>query len=73
MSLLNETDIPGAKRWLVGGLVVAILLTVFLLKADDGLTYSDSEIRLKNTLFELRSAQAGLSTGEVDPRQQSIK
>ena len=66
---------PGSKeyqtgmRWLLIGLPVSVLLTVFLYQIDKGLTFSSRERDLSQTLHELRSAQNELGAGVSDERE----
>lgn len=56
-------------RWFLGAGLAAILLALFLVSADNLLTHSKREILLKNTLYELRTAQAGIPSDVSDPRE----
>jgi hypothetical protein len=66
--ILDQKELEGGKRWFFGAGIVAILLALTLWKIDDFLTYSDKEIRLGETLLELRSAQTSLNSDVSDSR-----
>ncbi|MCI5066482.1 hypothetical protein MRY87_12230 [bacterium] len=63
----------GSYIWLAIAGSVAVLLSYSLFRVDNVLTYSDKEERLGKTLHELRSAQAEVSSGERDPRQDNLE
>ena len=60
-----------AARWFIGGLIGAAALTSFLIFADDTLTNSPDRDRRAQEMSELRTAQAALGHGLIDPRTQS--
>ena len=58
-----------AFKWIFGAGAGAILLSLFLVAADYGLSHSDSEKRLGDTLRELRTAQSQMASRVTDSRQ----
>ena len=65
----NEAIDADAFRWIIGAGAFALLLTAFLIAADYGLSHSDREKRLGETLRELRTAQASMASHVTDQRQ----
>ena len=57
-----------AYMWFFGVGAIAICVAVTLATIDQSLTNSDREVRLNNTLKEVRSAQASFETRNVDKR-----
>jgi hypothetical protein len=65
----NDVIARDAYLWLIGAGTFAVALSVFLALADHGMSRSDSERRLGETLRELRTAQASMHSRVTDPRQ----
>ena len=66
-----KVDPQDEKRgitWFYGAGLFALLLSCLLAYTDHMMQNSDSEKRLGKTLRELRTAQASLTNGSVDPR-----
>ena len=65
----NQAIARDAFTWLIGAGAFAVALSVFLALADYGMSRSDGEQRLGNTLREIRTAQASLPARVTDERQ----
>jgi hypothetical protein len=62
-------DEKGGASWFYGAGAIAILFSIFLYAADEGLSNSKRDQNLGKTLFELRSAQSLVGTEATkDPR-----
>lgn len=70
---ISKEELKGGWMWLFFAGSVAIGLSLFLYYVDTALTNSDSEERLAETLTELRTAQANVSSGVADYRQISAE
>jgi hypothetical protein len=57
-----------AYMWFFGVGALAICIATALATIDQNLTNSDREVRLNNTLKEVRSAQASFETRNLDRR-----
>jgi hypothetical protein len=64
----TPTEIRNGYRWLFGAGLVAIGIASFLYLSDELLTHSHRERELGRALYELRTAQSGVGTGESDER-----
>jgi hypothetical protein len=60
----NSDEVKAGWMWFIGSFIVATSLTIALLKIDDGLTFSSSEVDKGELLKELRTAQ--FEVAEVD-------
>ena len=65
---LTPEEVKGAYAWFFGVGAIAIGIAFSLFTLDNSLTYSDREVRLNNTLKEIRSAQASFETRNLDQR-----
>lgn len=65
----NQAIARDAYIWLIGAGTFAVALSLFLALADHAMSRSDSELRLGETLREMRTAQASMHTRVTDPRQ----
>lgn len=65
---LTPQEVKGAYFWFfcVGTVAIGVAFTLF--QIDNGLTSSNREVRVNNTLKEIRSAQASFETRNVDQR-----
>jgi hypothetical protein len=66
---LDPHEVKDGIRWFFVAGIVAVVLSLSLLKVDDMLTYSPGEARLGATLQELRKAQAGVPSRSIDERE----
>ncbi len=64
-----EREHSDGIRWLLGAGFAAVLVTAFVAWADTTLSNSTREKDLGRTLLELRTSQASIPSGAVDPRQ----
>lgn len=67
MNIDPKIERDGIRWFFIAG-TAALALSLFLFFVDEGLSNSKSEQRLAETLRELRTAQASLPSGAVDPR-----
>ncbi|RMD84615.1 MAG: hypothetical protein D6808_06700 [Candidatus Dadabacteria bacterium] len=58
-----------AFYWLVGGIVVSLFLTLYLMNVDYSLTHSEREKTLAKELLRIRVAQTTLPSRPEDPRE----
>lgn len=65
---LNPKDVKAGMTWLFVAGGAAIALSIFLQYADYSLSTSDREVRLRDTLLELRTAQAEVGSDTIDRR-----
>ncbi len=65
---IDSEDEKRGVAWLYGAGLFALVLSCVLAYTDRRMQTSDSEARLGRTLRELRTAQAALTNGSVDPR-----
>jgi hypothetical protein len=65
---LDEKEVRDGMTWLYVAGACAIALSIFLQWADYRLSTSDREVRLENTLRELRTAQATVGAEVADRR-----
>ena len=65
---LNPKEVKDGMTWLFVAGGAAIALSIFLQYADFSLSTSDREVRLKETLYELRTAQAEVGSDTTDRR-----
>ena len=65
---IDQQEMRRGWIWLFVAGGFAIALSFFLYTVDNGLTFSNKETRLGETLRELRTAQHAVSTGTSDPR-----
>lgn len=66
---LDPVEQKDGMAWFMGAGLLALLLALFLFKADEMLTHSSSEVDLGKTLRELRLAQTSLDSRASDWRQ----
>ncbi|RMG41669.1 MAG: hypothetical protein D6719_08035 [Candidatus Dadabacteria bacterium] len=66
---LDPAEQQAGLRWLIGAGLFAVALSVFLYRVDIGLSTSQREKVLGETLREIRTAQAALKSADPDPRQ----
>ncbi len=67
MELDPKIESDGLK-WIMRAGFVALLVSSFLVWVDHTLSTSDTDERLAETLYELRTAQSSLGTGSIDER-----
>lgn len=65
----NQVIARDAYIWLLGAGAFAVALSISLALVDHGMSRSDSEKRLGETLRELRTAQASMDSRVTDLRQ----
>ncbi|MCB0332019.1 MAG: hypothetical protein KDD55_00900 [Bdellovibrionales bacterium] len=68
---LDAGEVRAGWTWLVVAGAIAIAFSLFLYNADERLTNSDRDVRLGQTLRELRTAQFTVSGAPSDLRMVS--
>ncbi len=66
---LDPNEGKGAAKWLFRVGLIAVVFCISLYKIDQYLSTYPREQILRDTLYELRSAQTNLKSGVTDPRQ----
>lgn len=70
MHIDSKIEKDGVRWFFIAG-GCAVVLSIFLYMVDEGLTNSNREQKLAETLRELRTAQASVAAGSIDPRTKS--
>ena len=65
---LDQTEIRNGYYWFFGAGLFAVALSIALFTVDETLSNSDSEKKLGEAIYDMRSAQTSFGTGSVDER-----